>query len=54
MYNDSFQKIIIFRDLKSRLFIANIIPLLQSYQIVRDNVVYSLDEVPEKSLFKLM
>jgi hypothetical protein len=48
MYDNSFQKIKIFRDLKSRSFIANIIPLLQSNQMIKDNLIYSVDEVPEK------
>ena len=52
MYDSSFDKILIFRDLKSRSFIANIIPLLQFNFIVKENYIYVNDEVADKSKIK--
>lgn len=50
MFEKSFERIMIFRDLKSRSFMANIIPLLQSFLILKETSIYSVDEVPEKSI----
>ena len=50
MYNNSIEKIMVFREFNSRYFMANILPLLQSNLVLKDNSIYSVDELPDKSI----